>query len=77
MQLDCQVISNHPFVTEVFLGNIYFNSIILGFCELCGNLISIPVVKYIGVKRTGIMFNLIAGVALTVTAILLEIDPKR
>ena len=48
-----------------------------GFSEMIGNVISIPVVKYIGVKKTGILFNVVAGVSMIVTVILLEVDPKR
>ena len=48
-----------------------------GFSEVFGNLISIPFVKYIGVKKTGILFNAVAGLSMILTIIMLEVDPKR
>ena len=60
-----------------FSGNVYYNSIMQGFSEVFGNLISIPFVKYIGVKKTGILFNAVAGLSMILTIIMLEVDPKR
>ena len=48
-----------------------------GFSEVFGNLISIPFVKYIGVKKTGVLFNAVAGLSMILTIIMLEVDPKR
>ena len=48
-----------------------------GFSEVFGNLITIPVIKAIGVKKTAISFNLIAGVSMIVTLVMLEVDPQR
>ena len=48
-----------------------------GFSEVFGNLISIPFVKFIGVKKTAILFNAVAGLSMVVTVVMLEIDEKR
>ena len=58
-------------------GNVYFNSIITGFSEVLGNLITIPVIRFIGLKKTAISFNLVAGISMITTLVMLEIDPKR
>ena len=59
------------------LGNVYFNSIITGFSEVLGNLITIPVIRFIGLKKTAILFNLIAGISMITTLAMLETDRKR
>ena len=61
----------------MFQGNVYFNSIMTGFSEVFGNLITIPVIRAIGVKKTAILFNLIAGVSMILTLVMLEADPNR
>ena len=56
------------------LGNIYFNNILTGFAELLGNIITIPIIKYIGLKKTAISFNIIAGITMLITLTLFEKD---
>ena len=60
-----------------FQGNVYFNSIMTGFSEVFGNLITVPVIRAIGVKKTAILFNLIAGASMITTLVMLEADPNR
>ena len=83
--LDCQVQTTYNtseplqimFAHWSFLGNVYFNSMITGFSEVLGNLITIPVIRFIGLKKTAISFNLVAGISMITTLVMLEIDPKR
>ena len=48
-----------------------------GFSEVFGNLITIPVIRAIGVKKTAISFNFIAGISMIVTLVMLEMDSNR
>ena len=58
-------------------GNLYYNSIITGFSEVFGNVITLPFIKLIGVKKTAICLNFIAGISMIVTLVLLEMDSTR
>ena len=61
----------------LFLGNIYLNNVLTGFAELIGNLITIPVIRYIGLRKTTLTLNLLAGAFMFLTLGLLRADSTR
>ena len=58
-------------------GNIYLNNVLTGFAELIGNLITIPVIRYIGVRKTTLTFNIFAGIFMFLTLGLLSANTSR
>lgn len=45
--------------------------------EIFGNLITIPAIPKFGLKKTAIIFNIIAGSLMLSTLGMLEVDPAR